>query len=160
MAGTSGTIAHIFDGSTDPSDRNAYQRIETFGLDTQYQYLLDPHAVTAQLAYTELTVDDSVNGAGGHGIDKPEILRGKLSYVYQAKYGGGLSYFNQTDSKDSTQETRGLTYELFWTPVQYVRVGAQYTAYDKFGGASENYDGFGRNASDNDTLFLYVWAAY
>jgi len=160
MVGTSGTVAHLFDGSTDPSDRNAYQRIETLGLDTQYQYLLDPHAVTAQLAYTKLTVDDSDNGGGGTGIDKPEVLRGKLSYVYRAKYGGGLSYFNQTDSRDSTQETRGLTSELFWTPVQYVRVGAQYTAYDKFAGASKNYDGFGRNASDNDTLFLYVWAAY
>ena len=160
MIGTSGMVAHIFDGSTEPSDRNAYQRIETIGLDSQYQYLLDPHAVTAQLAYMKMTVDDSVNGAGGNGIDKPDVLRGKVSYVYLAKYGGGLSYFDQTDSKDSTQETRGLTYELFWTPVQYVRVGAQYTAYDKYGGASKNYDGFGRNASDNDTLFLYVWAAY
>jgi len=160
MVGTSGMVAHIFDGSTEPSDRNAYQRIETLGLDSQYQYLLDPHAVTAQLAYMKLTVDDSINGAGGDGIDKPEVLRGKVSYVYQAKYGGGLSYFNQTDSKDSSQETRGFTCELFWTPIQYVRVGAQYTAYDKFAGASNNYDGFGRNASDNDTLFLYVWAAY
>jgi len=160
MIGTSGMVAHIFDGSTAPSDGKAYQRVESIGLDTQYQYLLDPHAVTAQLAYMQLTVDDSVNGAGGNGIDKPNVFRGKLSYAYLAKYGGGLSFFDQTDSKDSTQETRGLTYELFWTPVQYVRFGAQYTAYDKFGGASKNYDGFGRNASDNDTLFLYVWAAY
>lgn len=160
MVGTFGMIAHVFDGSTTPSDRNAYQRIESIGFDSQYQYLLDPHTVTAQLAYTKLTVDDSVNGDGGAGIDKPDVLRGKLSYVYLAKYGGSLSYFNQTDSKDPTQDTRGLTYELFWTPIQYVRVGVQYTAYDKFGGASRNYDGFGRNASDNNTLFLYVWAAY
>jgi hypothetical protein len=160
MIGTSGMVAHIFDGSTAPSDGKAYQRVESIGLDSQYQYLLDPHAVTAQLAYMQLTVDDSVNGAGGNGIDKPNVFRGKLSYAYLAKYGGGLSFFDQTDSRDSTQETRGLTYELFWTPVQYVRFGAQYTAYDKFGGASKNYDGFGRNASDNDTLFLYVWAAY
>jgi hypothetical protein len=80
--------------------------------------------------------------------------------VYEAKYGGSLSYFNQTDTKDPQQETRGVTYEIFWTPIQYVRVGAQYTAYDKYGGASSNYDDFGRNASDNDTLFLYVWGAY
>jgi hypothetical protein len=56
--------------------------------------------------------------------------------------------------------TRGGTLEAFWIPVQYVRVGAQYTAYSKFNGASDNYDGFGRNARDNNTLFLYVWAAY
>jgi hypothetical protein len=160
MVGTSGMIAHVFDGSTQPSDHNAYQRIQNVGIDTQYQYLLDPHSITAQLAYMQLKVDDSANGEGGSGIAKPDVLRGKLSYVYQAKYGGALSYFNQTDSKDSTQDTRGLTCEAFWTPVQYVRVGAQYTAYDKYAGASRNYDGYGRNASDNNTLFLYVWAAY
>jgi hypothetical protein len=41
-----------------------------------------------------------------------------------------------------------------------VRVGAQYWAYNRFNGASSNYDGFGRNARDNNTLFVYVWGAY
>ena len=41
-----------------------------------------------------------------------------------------------------------------------MRLGVQYTRYDKFNGASRNYDGSGRNASDNNTLFFYVWAAY
>jgi hypothetical protein len=40
-----------------------------------------------------------------------------------------------------------------------VRVGLQYTIYDKFDGASSNYDGTGRNASDNNTLYLFLWAA-
>ena len=44
--------------------------------------------------------------------------------------------------------------------MQNLRVGAQYTAYSRFNGASRNYDGFGRDARDNDTLFLYLWAAY
>ncbi len=56
--------------------------------------------------------------------------------------------------------TRGFTYEGFWTPIQYVRVGVQYTAYNKFNGASDNYDGFGRNARDNNTFRFYIWAAY
>jgi len=160
MVGTSGMVAHIFDGSTMPSDPHAYQKVSNVGLDAQYQYILDPDAITAQLAYTKFNVDDSFNGGGGNGIDKPEVFRGKLSYVYMARYGGSVAYFNQTDSRDPTQATRGETFELFWNPIQYIRVGAQYTAYDKYAGASSNYDGFGRNASDNNTLFLYVWAAY
>jgi hypothetical protein len=56
--------------------------------------------------------------------------------------------------------TRGLTLETFWLPSQHVRVGVQYTAYSLYNGASRNYDGFGRNARDNNTLFFYVWAAY
>jgi hypothetical protein len=39
-------------------------------------------------------------------------------------------------------------------------VGLQYTAYTRYNGAHDNYDGFGRNARDNNSLFLYAWAAY
>ena len=45
-------------------------------------------------------------------------------------------------------------------PLQYLRVGAQYTAYSRYNGASTNYDGFGRHAKDNNSLFLYLWGAY
>ena len=55
---------------------------------------------------------------------------------------------------------RGWTYEAFWTPLQYMRIGLQFTAYDKFNGASRNYDGLGRNPGDNNSLFLYLWGAY
>ena len=40
-----------------------------------------------------------------------------------------------------------------------VRVGLQYTGYSKFNGGSSNYDGSGRSASDNDTLFAFLWVA-
>jgi len=108
------------------------------------------------------------------------VLRGKLTYVYQAKYGGSLGLFNLTGSSNTANlsnnpgpsagqpdgnitgspATRGYTLEAFWTPIQYVRIGAQYTGYTKFNGASKNYDGFGRNARDNNTLFLYSWLAF
>jgi hypothetical protein len=39
------------------------------------------------------------------------------------------------------------------------RMGVQYTGYTKFNGAASNYDGFGRDASQNNTLFTYFWAA-
>jgi hypothetical protein len=40
-----------------------------------------------------------------------------------------------------------------------LRAGLQYTLYTKFDGAASNYDGFGRSASDNNTLRLFVWTA-
>ena len=40
------------------------------------------------------------------------------------------------------------------------RVGIQYTAYTQFNGASQNWDGLGGNASDNNTLRVFIWAAY
>jgi len=223
MVGTSGMIAHVYDGGSDITDPNNLGRFKNVGVDAQYQYILDPHTVTVQAAYMRQKQDYSAstiangpvdaNGnpltfvdTNGNGLapvnssDTSSIFRAKLSYVYQAKYGGSLAFFNKTGTTNTLNQssgyetacaigvaptgicsaasplggtstrvtgnlsgnpgTRGFTYEAFWMPVQYVRVGAQYTAYNKFNGASDNYDGFGRNAKDNNTLFLYVWGAY
>jgi hypothetical protein len=32
--------------------------------------------------------------------------------------------------------------------------------YQKFNGAETNYDGYGRNASDNNTLYLLIWLMF
>jgi hypothetical protein len=40
-----------------------------------------------------------------------------------------------------------------------LRAGMQYTIYTKFDGAGTNYDGLGRNASDNDMLRIFLWTA-
>ena len=126
--------------------------------------------------------------------DSSHLLRAKLSYVYQARYGGSVSLFNLTGTTNTANQssgfdpttmtitatdpnatqlsvpvngnlsgnpgTRGWTLEAFWMPLQYVRIGAQYTMYSRYNGAASNYDGFGRNASDNNSLFLYMWMAY
>ncbi len=43
----------------------------------------------------------------------------------------------------ATRPSAAGPYEAFWTPVQNLRIGSQYTTYGKFNGASRNYDGFG-----------------
>ena len=200
MLGTTGMNTNIAD-ATDPT---ANDHVKNQGFDAQYQYLLDPHTVTGQLAYmtSKSQYPDSVanqpaafspdaTGVGNlmpptNGSDTTHTLRGKLTYVYQAKYGGSLGYFNLTGSTNTANQSsgfdpatansiignrvsgnlsgnpamRGFTYEAFWTPLQYVRVGAQYTTYSKFNGAVSNYDGFGRDAKDDNTLFFYIWGAY
>ena len=37
-----------------------------------------------------------------------------------------------------------------------LRVGVQYTGYLRFNGGTSNYDGFGRSASQNNSLFLFI----
>lgn len=204
MVGTSGMVARVYDDPFDTSDSSTTHRFRDQGLDAQYQYLLDPHSVTGQIAYMKShhVYPDFLAGqaaqfadASGNALpdtnatDRVNVLRAKLTYVYHAKYGGSLGLFNLTGSANMANQTsgfdpetgaitlapdvsrvnanftgnpatRGWTYEAFWTPIQYLRVGAQYTTYSRFNGASSNYDGFGRNAHDNNSLFLYVWAAY
>jgi hypothetical protein len=208
MIGTSGMNARIYDNPLDTSDSATLHDHRDRIVDAQYQYLLDPHSVTAQFAYAyrhHRYPDGQANQGVGfvdaagnalpltNAVDTTHVLRTKVTYVYQARYGGSLGFFDLTGSTNSALQTsgydpdtlsitsdpnatvpstrvtgnlsgnpatRGWTLEAFWTPIQYLRIGAQYTGYTRFNGASSNYDGFGRNARDNDTLFLYVWAAY
>jgi len=209
MVGAVGMLANVYDGSTNPGDPNAYNQIRNIGLDTQYQYILDPLTITAQAAYMEQSVYYSANtlasGAAYQFYQSDGVtpvapispsstfntFRAKLALTYKARYGGSFSYFNLTGTTNTLNqtsgyelgggvlssangggstrvtgnftgnpETSGVTFEAFYMPLQNLRLGAQYTMYDKYNGSSTNYDGLGRNASDNDTLYLYAWLAF
>lgn len=64
-----------------------------------------------------------------------------------------------TNSFNSNPTTDSYTGEVYYAPWLNVKIGLQYTHYTKFNGASSNYDGVGRNASNNDTTYLYMWFA-
>ena len=187
MVGTSGMVADIYDDPLDTSDPTTIHHFRDIGVDSQYQYLLDPHTVTVQLAYIRdhqripaILANQPVLDVNGNPLpntnstDTTNVLRAKASYIYEDTYGTSLAFFNQTGTTDSAlydptrvygnissnPAVQGWTSEVFWIPVQYLRIGVQFTAYDKYNGASHNYDGSGRNASDNNSLFFYVWGAY
>lgn len=149
-------------------------RITDTAVDAQYQYLGDDHIFSAQTTWVHerQSLDASFNA--GTAANQSNTLNGfRLggSYYYQRKYGAGLGYFSVTGSADSilyapasvtgsatgSPDSRGWTAELDYLPWQNVKIALQYTAYSKFNGASSNYDGSGRNASDNNTWYLLAW---
>ena len=60
-------------------------------------------------------------------------------------------------SASGSPKTSGLIAELDWLPRRDVRLMVQYTAYREFNGARGDYDGFGRNARDNNTWYFVLW---
>lgn len=64
-----------------------------------------------------------------------------------------------TNSFNSNPTTDSVVGEIYYHPWLNVKIGLQYTHYLKFDGAQNNYDGMGRNASNNDTTYLYMWFA-
>jgi len=167
MVGAFGLNVNVYPDNTNQSGPTIQYRDR--GIDAQYQYLLDPHTASAQFSYVRETINNGdVTGIATNPSNTLNSLRVKGTYIYQAKYGGSLSYFSTTGTADPTlypnptasPDTQGWTPELFYLPIQNIRVGLQYYAYQKFDGASNNYDGNGRNAKDNNTAFLYVWGAY
>ena len=69
-------------------------------------------------------------------------------------------------SPNSTSFTVEADWVPFGKPDSFVhpflnwKLGLQYTMYTQFNGSGRNYDGFGRNASDNNTIFLFLWAVF
>lgn len=148
-------------------------RYRNIALDAQYQWITEPHIVTL---YTTLInrrqkYDMPTMMMGDPAMpvtDKSNIFRVNGSYYYQRKYGFTLGYFSVTGDADSnlypsgevmgsrtgSPNTNGAVVEFDYLPQMHTKLALQYTAYNKFNGARSDYDGFGRNASDNNTLYF------
>jgi hypothetical protein len=130
----------------------------------------------------------SALGLSNNASNTLDSLRLRGSYIYirdSAKYAATVGYFATTGSADTglyapnpltgsnngRPNSNGWIFQLdylpfiasetlgFW-PWAQVKLSLQYIAYNKFNGAGSNYDGSGRNASANNTLFLLAWFAF
>lgn len=176
------TSAHTADGS------QGQDRYTDYALDAGYQYLGDgTHIGTAYLLFIHEAQDlrSSFNtGASSQAGSNLNQVRMNASYFYQNTY--GLTFGWQytwgrpnpllfapapiTGSANGKPNSNAFIVEADWIPFGKedswarpfvnLKLGLQYVAYTLFNGASRNYDGFGRNAADNNTIFLYAWTAF
>ena len=150
-----------------PSDK--YQDVAE---DVQYQYMGDQHLVSfeATRIHEKQTLDathafEQLNELGGNATNDLTTLRAAATYYYRRKIGGTFGYFSTTGSTDSnltgnSPDTKGWTAEVNYVPWLNTKFSIQYTSYSKYSGLSTNYDGSGRNASDNNTLYILAWLSY
>jgi hypothetical protein len=160
----------------DPLNPNgATDTFSDFGVDAQYQYVTSAHRLSGQLNYIRETQD--LQGTFGLGnsanpSNKLSSFNAKVTYYYDVKYGVTVGYHHVSGDADSAlypsgvavdgsasgrPDSSALILELDWLPWRDRRFTLQYTAYQKFNGGTTNYDGLGRNAKDNNTLYLVAW---
>ncbi|MEO7115499.1 MAG: cytochrome C [Caldimonas sp.] len=65
-----------------------------------------------------------------------------------------------TGSNNGSPNTSGYIAQVGYWPVQNIDLSVAYTGYLKFNGASTNYDGANRNASDNNTVYTALWVNF
>ena len=159
----------------------AKDRFTDIGIDATYQYTpASKHslAVNAQAINEKQDLASSFfNGASDAASNHLRTLRSDASYTYDQTWGAAVAGFNTSGdtnvalfgggsasgSPDSTGYLLQAEYipfgkvKSFGRPYLNVRVGLQYIGYTKFNGGTSNYDGSGRNASDNNTLFAFFW---
>ena len=95
-------------------------------------------------------------------------VQANAEYHFGDKYSATIGYFNLdgtpdpllypeaplTGNANGDPRSSGLIGNISWWPVQNIGLTFQYTGYTRFNGAATNYDGAGRNAGSNNTLYL------
>lgn len=152
-------------------------RFRDFGVDSSYLYANGENIITVDGLYVhESQRLDATYGVGGsdHLHDTLQSLSLKGSYWYRHTYGVTLASFVYNGSRDATlygnegsPNTQGESVELDYSPFGQstswrqpwanVRLGLEYTYFNRFSGRVHDIDGAGRNAKDNNTLYCYVW---
>jgi hypothetical protein len=157
-------------------------RFNDVAQDFQYQYVGEDHIFSVEGTRIHEKMNLAASFAAGavtNAADDLTTERLWATYYYQRTVGGTLGWFSTTGSNDTglypapvpggsgavmsangSPDTRGLMGEVNYLPWLNVKLSLQYTHYMKFNGAGTDYDGLGRNASDNDTLYLLLWFAY
>jgi len=157
-------------------------------IDANYQYLGDrEHILTLDFSYTKekQNLQETYYRGGSDQEDLYlKLTKMTASYYYQQTYGFTAQMFNLSGTADAQlyapadetgdplnegkPDSKGYILQADWTPLgkssvkagANVRVGLQYLAYSKINGATQNYDGAGRDASDDNTLSLFAWGAF
>jgi len=171
------------DGSINGS--NSYT---DYGTDGTYQYTDGGrNAVDAHISYireNQHLRQSYLAGEAESVSNQLNTLKLDAGYTWDQTWTASAGWFDSDGSRDGIlytpepvdgslnahPDSRGYTLQLAYTPWgkagsidrswMNAHVGLQYTGYNRFNGRSSNYDGFDRSASDNDTIFLFLWLAF
>lgn len=178
--GNFGLIVHRYPDPANPT--GPADRFSDIGFDAQYQYLADEHRVSTGItsirekrkwraSFDPEGMASMTDGPSGDVTTS----RAYGTYMWRQKYAATLGYFMTRGSRDTMlydtgeaftgsvagrPDTTGAMLELAYIPQQNVRLALRYSAYSKFNGAKRDYDGFGRDARDNSTIYFYTWFLY
>ncbi len=153
------------------------------GIDATFQRAVgdNSYSLYASYIHEKQNLNASVLlGNSTNATDKLNTFEINGSYYYQNTYGITAEYFNTTGSQDAKlymmdstahkPDNAGWTLQADYTPWGKngsplgtnfnVRLFARYTYYLKFNGGTTNYNGAGRNASDNNLLYTGMEVAF
>jgi len=185
-AGTYGIWAKIFPGGMSHGSTNRFTDI---AFDAQYQYIGSKHLLSAHTTWIHEKQDWEASFPLRNTANQTDFLNTfkiNLSYFYKSqmgRFGGSLGYFSTTGGRDNllyspspvggsrtgSPNTNGFVLEAdyilnypLWKKYNtgMIKCSLQYTIYNRFNGAYSDYDGFGRDASDNNTLYFLIWLIF
>jgi hypothetical protein len=175
--GAYGIVANIYPGD---ETSGSTDRFTDTAVDAQYQFIGKKHVLSIQGTYIHERQKWNASYALGDAANQSDtlnVLRTNVNYWYRSSIGtlgGTVGYFSTTGSKDSglyapeeqtgsltgSPDSRGFLFQADYEPWEKWKVSLQYTYYDKFNGGHSNYDGFGTDATDNNTFYAVLWILF
>ncbi len=174
--GTYGLWAKLLPGDGAPLSGPINGFLDVAG-DAQYQYLGDDHILTLHTTLiwehqswnASLAAGDTTNAG-----DTLVTFRVDGTYYYKRLIGGSLGFFSTTGGSDALlypqapvtgsraggPGTQAFIVEADYAPWYNTKFLVQYLLYTHFNGAASNYDGAGRDAVDNGSLYVNAWLAF
>jgi hypothetical protein len=146
-----------------------------FDFEFQHAYGSNSLTVTGTWIHESRNMGASVASGGASVVSqKLNTYRARATYHVGQRYGFSLAPFATSATSDGTlyapgaitgsrtggPNSAGAIAELDYMPWENTRLALQYTAYTKFNGASSDYDGSGRSASGNNTLYAVAWLMF
>lgn len=142
--------------------------------DFQYERPFGPNLLDVHGTYIHEKSSLGATYLAGNATTKSNYLNMfKLdsTYHWRSKYSATGALFSTTGNADAllyapaavkgsnngNPDTSGYVAQFGYWPVQNIDIDLNYTGYLKFNGASTNYDGANRNASDNNTVYMALW---
>ncbi len=142
-----------------------------FGPDVQYDRTIGRDVLSVRGSYLRENanlVASLTAGSAGQALHNMNEANANVEYHVGNRLAGALGWFSTTGTTDpvlyapaavsgsanGSPRSRGIIGYFGYWPAQNLELAAQYTAYTSFNGASTNYDGSGRDASGNNTLYL------
>ena len=131
--------------------------------DFQYEHNLPFGALTFHSSYTHETETRQYTPSLSEEFDFNTLKVDGNLYLKKG-LGFTMGYFYTQGSKDANvgswsgrPDSNGFIGQIEYLPWYNTKFAIQYVAYNKFDGTIMNYDNNGRNAADNNTLYLVVW---
>jgi hypothetical protein len=175
MIGTYGLATHVYPtGVAGPT--NAYTDV---GFDAQYEHPLFGGVIIGRATWiterqrlTAFAARPAPIAANLHNT--LNTIRINASAHPNARYAVTAGYFSTTGSRDTLlytpapvtgsgtgrPNTNGVIEEFDFNPWQNTRLALQGVQFTRFNGAATSYDGSGRRASANNTLYALLWVAF
>ena len=152
-------------------------RYTDLGFDLNYERPFNSNDLTVHTTYIhEKRSLDGTFDAGGSASNSLNLNSFKVvgNYYLHQQIGFTFGYFAISGDGDAilyapgavegsamgSPNSNGYIAQFEYLPWYNTKFGIQYVGYSKFNGAGTNYDGAGRNASDNNSVYLYSWIAF